>query len=193
MKGASTATRLSSYCSIWRAAGRLLWSTGTTSHGCVRPLRVRRDACALKGRCAPRLDRWERAPAEAQLRSHAWGLAERRPTFAVHAPRDGADGAKACAFIMRAAGHGIHVEAAPDLQEALARADVVITATPAVVPIVTDAWVAPGTHLNAMGADAPGKQELDNDLVGRCRLFADDRDQSARSVRGGASQSARTW
>lgn len=122
--------------------------------------------------------------AEAQLRSHAWGLAERRPTFAVHAPRDGAAGAKASAFVVRAAGHGIPVEAAPDLQDALARADVVITATPAVMPIVTGAWVAQGTHLSAIGADAPGKQELDDELVGRCRLFADDRDQSARFGEG---------
>ena len=122
--------------------------------------------------------------AEAQVRSHAWGLADRQPTFAVHAPRDGADGAKAAAFVARAAVHGIPVEAAPDLRDALASADVVITATPAAAPIVPGAWVAPGTHLSAMGADAPGKRELDDDLVARCGLFADDRDQSIRFGEG---------
>lgn len=122
--------------------------------------------------------------AEAQIRSHAWGLADRQPTFSIHAPRDGVDNAKASAFAARMADLSIPVEAAADLRAALVRADVVITATPSTTPLVPGAWVTPGTHVSAIGADAPGKQELDDDLTARCRLFADDRDQSTRFGEG---------
>lgn len=39
--------------------------------------------------------------------------------------------------------------------------DIVCTATPSLSPVVDRAWIRPGTHINAMGADGHGKQELD--------------------------------
>src|SRR5438034_1083593 len=45
------------------------------------------------------------------------------------------------------------------LEEAAA-ADIVTTLTPARAPFVQKEWIRPGAHINAMGADAPGKQEL---------------------------------
>lgn len=42
-------------------------------------------------------------------------------------------------------------------------------------------WVKPGTHINAMGADMPGKQELDENLYKTAVAVADDREQSAVS------------
>jgi alanine dehydrogenase len=56
---------------------------------------------------------------------------------------------------------------------ALAEADVVVTATPSRQPIVTPEMVRPGTHINAIGADGPGKQELDAGLVARAKLVVD--------------------
>lgn len=116
--------------------------------------------------------------AEAQVRSHAWALADRSPEFLVHAPRE--DGAKARDFCRRLDGHGITVQPAGDLREALAQTDVVVTATPSTEPIVRAADVQPGTHISAMGADAPGKRELDHDLVDRSVVVADDRNQCSR-------------
>ncbi len=124
--------------------------------------------------------------AEAQVRSHAWGLAARSPEFEVHAPRDDAAGTKAGAFAARLERHGIHVKPAPDLEHALAGADVVVTATPSTDPVVSAAWVRAGTHITAMGADAPGKRELDDELVTRGRLVADERNQSLRFGEGQA-------
>ncbi|MDI6719388.1 MAG: ornithine cyclodeaminase family protein [Methanomicrobiales archaeon] len=60
-------------------------------------------------------------------------------------------------------------------------ADVLVTATPSRKPLVMDAWVREGTHVNAIGADAPGKQELDPRLLKRARVFVDDREQAVHS------------
>lgn len=43
----------------------------------------------------------------------------------------------------------------------VAEADVILTVTPATAPILTRAQIRPGTHISAMGADSPIKQELD--------------------------------
>lgn len=62
-----------------------------------------------------------------------------------------------------------------------AAADVVCTLTPSRAPIVMADWVRPGTHINAMGADAAGKQELDPELIKSARVFVDDWAQAAHS------------
>lgn len=122
--------------------------------------------------------------AEAQVRSHALLFADRQPEFLVHTPRGDAGATKAAAFGARLAAHGIRVEAAPELDRALAAADVVITATPSTEPLFPAGWVAPGTHVTAVGADARGKRELDDKLVSASRLIADDRVQSHRFGEG---------
>ena len=62
-----------------------------------------------------------------------------------------------------------------------ATADVVCTMTPSRAPIVRDAWVSGDTHINAMGADAPGKQELDPEILRKARVFLDDTEQATES------------
>lgn len=59
----------------------------------------------------------------------------------------------------------IDVKAACDLETATRLADIVVTATGSKLPILKSAWVQSGTHITAVGADAPGKQELDVALV----------------------------
>lgn len=60
-------------------------------------------------------------------------------------------------------------------------ADVVVTTTPARKPIVRSEWVHEGTHINAVGADAPGKEELDPALLLRSRVYVDDPAQALHS------------
>lgn len=59
--------------------------------------------------------------------------------------------------------------------------DVLITTTPSKKPLIMDAWVHEGTHVNAIGADAPGKQELDPALLLRADVYVDDPEQAMHS------------
>lgn len=67
------------------------------------------------------------------------------------------------------------------LDEAARQADVICTCTPSRKPLIQSAWVRPGTHINAIGADAPGKQELEIALLKKSRLFVDDWIQASHS------------
>lgn len=66
------------------------------------------------------------------------------------------------------------------MQEACG-ADIVCTSTPVRSPVVKREWLRPGTHINAMGADAPGKQELDARILLDGRVFIDDTEQATHS------------
>jgi alanine dehydrogenase len=66
------------------------------------------------------------------------------------------------------------LEASTDLEHVVRGADVVVTITPARGPIVQDDWIAPGTHIAAVGADKSGDQELDPRILQRARIFVDD-------------------
>lgn len=62
-----------------------------------------------------------------------------------------------------------------------ARADVVCTATPSERPLIERAWLREGAHINAMGADAPGKRELPSDLLQNAAVYIDDPHQAVAS------------
>jgi alanine dehydrogenase len=66
------------------------------------------------------------------------------------------------------------------IQETVA-ADIVCTLTPSRSPIIKKEWVAPGTHINAVGADAPGKQELDPSILKEAIVVVDDLKQASSS------------
>lgn len=61
-----------------------------------------------------------------------------------------------------------------DLEQVVRGADVVVTGTHARGWIVDEAWIEPGTHLAALGADLEGEQELDPRILQRARIFVDD-------------------
>ncbi len=59
--------------------------------------------------------------------------------------------------------------------------DVLTTTTPSRSPIIRSEWIHEGTHINAIGADAPGKEELDPALLKRAQVFVDDPTQAIHS------------
>lgn len=63
-------------------------------------------------------------------------------------------------------------------KEAL-EADVVTLVTPGNRPVVTRADLSPGVHINALGADGPGKAELTPDAVVQCELYCDEWQQAS--------------
>jgi len=71
---------------------------------------------------------------------------------------------------------GQPVTAASDVRTAVADADIICTVTAAADPVLLGKWVAPGTHINAVGSSRAGPAEIDNDLVARSRFFADHRE-----------------
>jgi ornithine cyclodeaminase/alanine dehydrogenase-like protein (mu-crystallin family) len=66
--------------------------------------------------------------------------------------------------------------AAASLQEALRDADVVCTVTNSAVPVIEQAWLKPGCHLNLVGASLPSAREADSATIAAGRLFADRRE-----------------
>lgn len=62
-----------------------------------------------------------------------------------------------------------------------ASCDIVCTATPSRGPVVFRSYVGISTHINAMGADAPGKQELDPAILLEAKVVLDDMAQGTES------------
>lgn len=62
-------------------------------------------------------------------------------------------------------------------EQACRRADIIITATSSFKAIVMAEWVKPGTHINAIGTDTRGKQELDPKIFAHATIIVDDMDQ----------------
>jgi alanine dehydrogenase len=80
------------------------------------------------------------------------------------------------AFCARLASElGRPVGAAASGEEAVAGADVVVTATGSATPVLMRPWLAPGVHVNAMGANAAARRELDPQIVlAAARVVTDD-------------------
>lgn len=60
----------------------------------------------------------------------------------------------------------------------LAGADVVCTCTSAHEPVLRREWLAPGTHVNAVGSSLPSVRELDTETMVACSLFVDRREST---------------
>ena len=66
------------------------------------------------------------------------------------------------------------IQGSTNLKSVVEGADVVVTVTPARGPIVMKEWIAPGTHIAAIGADKGGDQELEPKTLQQARIFVDD-------------------
>jgi ornithine cyclodeaminase/alanine dehydrogenase-like protein (mu-crystallin family) len=67
---------------------------------------------------------------------------------------------------------------APGLEAVVRGADILITVTPSRAALVKREWIRAGAHINAMGADTAGKQELDPVLVAAATIVVDDIEQA---------------
>ncbi len=76
---------------------------------------------------------------------------------------------------------GVNIDAVETAQEAVKDVDIVVTVTPANKPVLKTEWISEGTHINAMGADAPGKQELESGILKKARIFIDCWEQARHS------------
>ena len=76
---------------------------------------------------------------------------------------------------------GLGIEIKKASLEETAKADILATTTPSRTPIIKNEWIMPGTHINAIGADAPGKEELDPEILKRAKIVIDNWDQASHS------------
>jgi alanine dehydrogenase len=77
--------------------------------------------------------------------------------------------------------HGVAARAVAHAADAVREMDIVVTTTPSNQPVVFKEWVSTGTHINAIGADAAGKQELDPAILQAAKIVVDDWAQASHS------------
>jgi ornithine cyclodeaminase/alanine dehydrogenase-like protein (mu-crystallin family) len=78
---------------------------------------------------------------------------------------------------------GMPVEVMASARAAVEGADIICTTTASREPVLEGAWIAPGAHINAVGACFAATRELDTPAEGRSRLI-DDRKESALNASG---------
>jgi ornithine cyclodeaminase/alanine dehydrogenase-like protein (mu-crystallin family) len=76
------------------------------------------------------------------------------------------------------AGAPFPIEAVPSVEAAVRGADLIVTATTANEPILKREWIAPGAHINAVGAYTPSAREVDGETMAAARLFVDKRESA---------------
>jgi len=72
------------------------------------------------------------------------------------------------------------VRAATSAEEAARGADVIVVATAATTPVLCGEWLAPGAHINAVGATRPNWRELDDDVLRRATIYVESREAALK-------------
>jgi len=69
-----------------------------------------------------------------------------------------------------------------NIKECVKEADIICTCTPSRKPLIKHSWINGRVHINAIGADAPGKCELDPLILKSAKIIVDD---YAQAIHGG--------
>jgi ornithine cyclodeaminase/alanine dehydrogenase-like protein (mu-crystallin family) len=112
------------------------------------------------------------------LALEAVGLMEQVHVYA-RRPEQATDFCRRMGGVLRAECH-----VATSAEDAVAGADIVVTATTSKTPVFERAAVKAGAHINAMGANAANRMEIDPLLVKNCALIVTDDVDQARSEAG---------
>ena len=72
----------------------------------------------------------------------------------------------------------IPVNAVDTAENAVAGADIICTVTAATDPILQGNWIAPGTHINAVGSSVSFAREVDTATVVKSKLYVDRREST---------------
>ena len=112
-----------------------------------------------------------------QARTHLEAMLDARSIRRVRAW--GKDRTRAERFVkLESKNFGIAIELVSTAQEAVEDADIICTVTGSKEPILCGDWIAPGTHINAVGACLPTTRELDADAVVKSKMFVDSREST---------------
>jgi ornithine cyclodeaminase len=113
--------------------------------------------------------------AGAQALPQALAVCAERPIQRIWLVNRNRDRAQLLAARMRGAGMTLDIRIAPSVEQALAEADVICTATSAPTPLFSDAVLREGTHINAVGSYQPSMAEIPAATVARARVVVDQR------------------
>ena len=61
-------------------------------------------------------------------------------------------------------------------EEAVREADIIVTATSSLEPVIDNPWISSGAHINAIGTHSPNSREIDSATMAAARIFADRRE-----------------
>lgn len=84
------------------------------------------------------------------------------------------DKAEKCISDLRNNLPNVELIAADSPETVCKKADAIVTTTAATEPIISASWVRTGTHITAVGADSPGKQELDSAIFSKANIVIAD-------------------
>jgi alanine dehydrogenase len=112
-----------------------------------------------------------------QARAHIEAMCTVRPIASLRVWSRNSEHARRLAEFAR---DRFHLDAAvsPTGADAVRAADIVCTVTSAASPVLLGEWLAPGTHVNAVGACTPNAREIDSAVVIRSRLYVDRRESA---------------
>ncbi len=74
------------------------------------------------------------------------------------------------------------LEPVETVEEALEGADLIVTATTSVEPIVRREWISAGAHLNLVGSSTPKAREVDSATMAAASLFVDRRESTVNEA-----------
>ena len=63
-------------------------------------------------------------------------------------------------------------------EEAVREADLIVTATSSLEPVINKDWISPGAHINAIGTHSPTSREVDSATMAVARIFVDRRESA---------------
>ena len=112
-----------------------------------------------------------------QARSHLVAMSEVRPIKRCRIASRHIEHAKDFCEEMRP-DFPFALEPVETVEEALAGADLIVTTTTAVEPIVRREWIAAGAHLNLVGSSTPNTREVDSETMAAVSLFVDRREST---------------
>jgi ornithine cyclodeaminase len=72
------------------------------------------------------------------------------------------------------------IENCNSIEESVKDTDIIITTTYSSEPLIKSGWIKEGTHITAVGACGPNMQELDENILGKSRVFADSREMCSK-------------
>ena len=112
-----------------------------------------------------------------QARTHLTALASVRTINHVRVAARNIEHARQLASEMRQK-FGFPIEAVRTNEEAARGADVIVTATSSLEPVINRDWISPGAHVNAMGTHSPNSREIDSATMAAARIFTDRRESA---------------